>query len=332
MKNPEPRSTPENRPEPAPKRRLGVSACLLGESVRYDGGHKHDRWLTDVLGRYFEFVPVCPEVEIGLGTPREPIRLERHRDGVRLMAPASGTDHTAAMNVYAAKRTRALARDKLCGYILKKDSPSCGMERVRLYDATGAAQRTGRGAFATALMQRFPALPVEEEGRLTDPRLRENFVARIFAYSRWLELEREGLTRSRLFRFHERHKYLLMAHSQTGLRRLGHLLGAAPRRSDDAQLGDAYLAEFSAVMARIPTPKNHANVLQHLAGYFSDGLDAGDRAELVSTIDAYRLGRLPLVVPVTLVRHYVRRLHVPYLADQVYLDPHPDELMLLNHV
>jgi len=311
---------------------IGVSSCLLGQKVRFDGGHKHDRWVTDVLGSWVEFVPVCPEVEIGLGTPRPTIRLERHGSTVRLICPGDGADHTDAMNAFAEKRTAALARQRLCGYILKKDSPSCGMERVRVYDRGGVPARDGRGVFAATLLRRLPTLPVEEEGRLNDPRLRENFVTRIFAHQRWLEMEREGVTRARLFRFHERHKYVLMAHSQAGMRRLGHLLGSAAKRTDTTRLAHEYLEGFTAAMQRVPTPKNHANVLQHIVGYFSAALDPGDRAELAGTIDEYRLGRLPLVVPVTLVRHYVRKHEVPYLLDQVYLSPHPAELMLLNHV
>jgi uncharacterized protein YbgA (DUF1722 family) len=186
--------------------------------------------------------------------------------------------------------------------------------------------------FAAALLEHIPALPAEEEGRLNDARLRENFVTRVFAYGRWLEMEREGVTSARLFRFHERHKYVLMAHGQAGTRRLGHLLGGAARGRDVRALAQRYLQEFATIMARVPTPKNHTNVLQHLAGYFSTNIDAYDRNELTQAIDQYRLGRLPLIVPVTLIRHYVRKLQVRYLLDQVYLDPHPHEMMLLNHV
>jgi uncharacterized protein YbgA (DUF1722 family)/uncharacterized protein YbbK (DUF523 family) len=319
--------------EPLPHRRIrvGVSACLLGEKVRYDGGHKHNHLLTDLLGRWFEYVPVCPEVEIGLGTPRETIRLEQHPGGVRLVAPKSGADLTERMTTWAQRRVAGLAALDLSGYVLKKDSPSCGMERVRLYDH-GNASRTGRGLFAAVLLEREPALPVEEEGRLADAGLRENFVSRVFAYQRWRDLVRSGLTRARLFRFHELHKYQLMAHSQAGMRRLGHLLGSAPRGVPVRALAATYLTDFTAVMQRVPTRRNHTNVLQHLAGYVSEGLDAGDRAELAETIRRYRAGHLPLIVPVTLLRHHVRRLETPYLLDQVYLSPHPDELMLLNQV
>lgn len=316
----------------AKRLRIGVSSCLLGEEVRFDGGHKHDRWITDALGLYVDFVPVCPEVEIGLGTPREPIRLERIGGSIRLVAPRSGADHTEKMQSWAARRTTQLGHLALCGYIVKKDSPSCGLERVRVYGRDGTPTRTGRGMFADALMRRFPTLPVEEEGRLQDPRRRENFVTRVFARSRWLEMEAAGLSRARLFRFHERHEYVLLAHSQAGLRRLGRLLASPARRRDVAALAQEYLEGFSDALRRVPTTRNHTSVLQLLAGYVSRDIDAGDRAELAQTIQEYHRGRLPLVVPVTLLRHHVRRLQVPYLLDQVYLSPHPDELMLLNHV
>jgi uncharacterized protein YbgA (DUF1722 family)/uncharacterized protein YbbK (DUF523 family) len=312
--------------------RIGVSTCLLGEKVRFDGGHKHDRWLTDVLGQYVEFVPVCPEVEIGLGTPRPAIRLEGTGTRIRLVSPKLGLDLTPRMQAWAQRRSAALEGESLCGYVFKKDSPSCGLERVRVHEPGGAVARHGRGLFAAAITERFPHLPVEEEGRLCDARLRENFVTRVFAAARWLDLERAGMTRAGLFRFHERHKYVLMAHSQAGLRRLGHLLGSADRRQDADLLARRYRAEFTPVMQRIPSPKNHTNVLQHLIGSFSQDLDAGDRRELTGMIEEYRLGRLPLVVPLTLIRHYARRLQVSYLLDQVYLNPHPSELLLLNHV
>jgi uncharacterized protein YbgA (DUF1722 family)/uncharacterized protein YbbK (DUF523 family) len=313
--------------------RLGVSACLLGQKVRFDGGHKHDNYTTDVLARWFELVPMCPEMEIGLGTPRESLRLIRSGAHVRLVAPKSDTDITDTMQAYAAKRARSIARQRqLCGFVLKKDSPSCGLERVRVYGEPGVPARDGRGLFAAALVDQNPALPAEEEGRLNDPRLRENFLTRVFAYSRWLALEDEGMTRAKLFRFHEHHKYVLMAHSQTGLRSLGNLLGSAAKSAGINALAARYLEHFTAIMQRVPTPKNHTNVLQHVAGYVTEELDAADRAELMQTIEAYRLGHLPLIVPVTLVRHYVRKFKVAYLLDQVYLSPHPHELMLLNHV
>jgi uncharacterized protein YbbK (DUF523 family)/uncharacterized protein YbgA (DUF1722 family) len=318
------------------KIRIGISSCLLGQEVRYNGGHKRDSFLTDVFGRYVDWVPVCPEVEVGLGVPRPPIRLERtgggaDGGGVRLVMPSTGTDLTEAMTSYAEQRVDNLAGLGLGGYVLKKDSPSCGMERVKVYQG-GMAARDGRGTFAEVLLRRLPHLPVEEEGRLNDPLLREGFVSRVFVYDRWMEGERSGWTRASLMRFHERHKFLLMARNQAGMRRLGRLLGEAGRGDDSADLARLYLDGLTAVMRRPATRRGHANVLHHMLGHVSDGVDRGDREELVDTIERYHRGLVPLIVPLTLIRHHVRRLGVEYLKDQVYLEPHPHELMLLNHV
>jgi uncharacterized protein YbgA (DUF1722 family)/uncharacterized protein YbbK (DUF523 family) len=315
-----------------PPVRIGISACLLGQKVRYDGGHKRDPFLVEVFGRYVEWVPVCPEVEMGLGVPRDTLRLERQGDEVRMVMPKDGSDHTARLRGYANTRLAALAEAHLCGYILKKDSPSCGMERVRVYPPQGAPQRSGRGLFAAALMQRFPHLPVEEEGRLNDPRLRENFVSRVFAHRRWRDMAQKRLSRAALMCFHGQHKFLLVAHSQVGARRMGRLLAQSDQCVDVKTMALSYLDRFAEVMRRIPTRRSHTNVLQHLAGYLSDKLDRDEREELAEMIDQYRRALLPLIVPVTLIRHYVRKFQVPYLSDQVYLSPHPHELMLLNQL
>jgi uncharacterized protein YbgA (DUF1722 family)/uncharacterized protein YbbK (DUF523 family) len=312
--------------------RLGISACLLGQQVRYDGGHKRDAFLVEVFGRYVDWVPVCPEVEMGLGVPRDTLRLELHSDEVRLIMPKTGADHTERLRTFAGLRLEALAKERLCGYILKKDSPSCGMERVRLYADDHLLRKAGRGLFAAALVRRFPHLPVEEEGRLHDPRLRENFVTRVFAYHRWQRMTEGAWSRAALLRFHAQHKYVLVAHSQVGTRRLGRLLARPEQFADDRTLAEAYLDGFTEVMRRTPTRRSHTNVLQHLAGYVSDHLDGDERAELAGTIDQYRCELLPLVVPVTLIRHYVRKFRISYLLDQVYLTPHPHALMLLNHL
>lgn len=313
--------------------RIGVSACLLGEEVRYNGGHKRDPFLTDMLGQYVEWVPVCPEVEIGLGTPRPAMRLVRIGGDTRMVTPETGADHTEAMRSYSERRVGELLGERLAGYILKKDSPSCGMERVKLYPAEGGAPaKEARGLFADALLRRWPDLPVEEEGRLHDPLLRENFVTRIFVRDRWMQAEEEGWTRASLMRFHERHKFLLMARNQAGMRRLGRLLGESGRQDDARELAQAYLSGMTEVLRRPATRRGHTNVLFHLAGFVTDRIDDGDRRELIESIDRYRAGQLPLIVPVTLIRHHVRRLEVDYLRDQVYLEPHPQELMLLNHV
>jgi uncharacterized protein YbgA (DUF1722 family)/uncharacterized protein YbbK (DUF523 family) len=311
--------------------RIGVSACLLGREVRHDGQHKRDRFLTDVLGEYVEWVPVCPEVEMGMGVPRPSIRLEQREGGVHLIEPRSGRDHTRAMESYGARRTRELERLELCGYVLKKDSPSCGMERVKLWPARGAATRAGRGLFAGALLERFGTLPVEEEGRLCDARLRENFVERIFAYRRLRALFRGRWTPGELVAFHTAHKLLLLAHSEVEYRALGRLVAAA-KKTPRAELRARYEHGFMIGLAKIATPKRHTNVLQHMVGHLRDGLDTTDRAELTALIEDYRRGLLPLVVPLALLRHHVRRLEVAYLRGQIYLEPHPKELMLRNHV
>jgi uncharacterized protein YbgA (DUF1722 family)/uncharacterized protein YbbK (DUF523 family) len=315
-----------------PPVRLGVSACLLGQKVRYDGGHKRDAFLVEVFGRYVEWVPVCPEVEMGLGVPRDTLRLELQGDDIRLIMPDTGADYTERMRAFAAKRLAALAGERLCGYIFKKDSPSCGMERVRLYPSHGMPHKAGQGLFAAALMQHFPHLPTEEEGRLNDPRLRENFVTRVFAYQRWRQMTEKQISRAALLRFHAQHKFLLVAHSQVGTQRLGRLLAQPEALAHEQALASAYLQGFTEVMRRTPTRRSHTNILQHLAGYVSDHLDGDEREELTEMIDRYRCGLLPLIVPVTLIRHYVRKFRVVYLLDQVYLTPHPHELMLLNQL
>lgn len=320
-----------------PRLRLGISACLLGQEVRFNGGHKRDAFLTDVFGRYVDWVDVCPEVEIGLGTPRPSMRLVRIGQWdavqVRLITPETGVDHTEPMRSWAARRVEELARMDLDGYVLKKDSPSCGMERVKLYPAEGGApNKEARGLFAEALLQRLPHLPVEEEGRLNDPPLRESFISRVFAHARWRQAEAEGWTRAALMRFHERHKLLLMARNQAGMRRLGRLLGESAKWDDPAELARVYREGFTDALRRPPTRRGHTNVLQHMAGYVSDRLDPADREELRETIERYRLGLLPLIVPMTLLRHYVRKQGVGYLQGQAYLEPHPHELMLMNHV
>ncbi|TAM56036.1 MAG: DUF1722 domain-containing protein [Acidobacteria bacterium] len=310
--------------------RIGVSSCLLGRKVRFDGGHKRDDFLVDTFGNWVEWVPVCPEVEVGMGTPRESIRLVSTPGGVRVLAPTSGTDWTGAMTAFAAARVAALAAEDLCGYVLKKDSPTCGMERVKVYGA-GAPARSGRGVFAAALLARYPNLPVEEEGRLGDPRLRENFVERVFAYHRLRRLFAGRWTVGEVVAFHTAHKLQLMAHAPAAYAALGPLVAGAKTAPRD-EFRRRYEAGFMAGLKAIATAKRNTNVLHHILGYFKTRLDAGSRAELLGLIDDYRTGLVPLVVPVTLIRHYVRLFDVAYLAGQTYLEPHPKELMLRNHV
>jgi len=305
--------------------------CLLGEKVRYDGGHKRDRFLTDTLGEFFEWVPVCPEVEIGMGTPREAIHLIQLGDDIRLVGRESETDHTIAMRTFARRRVEQLAGSGLCGYILKKDSPSCGLERVRVHHRHGRVTRSGRGLFAAALADRFGNLPIEDEGRLCDPRLRENWIERVFAYHR---LQLLWATRWRigdLVTFHTSHKLALLAHSPKAYQQLGRLVARA-RSLPRAELRERYEREFMAALAKLATRGRHTNVLRHMVGYFRNQLDDASRRELLGHIEDYRRGLVPLIAPVTLVAHHVRVLDVEYLKDQAYLTPHPKELALRNHV
>jgi uncharacterized protein YbgA (DUF1722 family)/uncharacterized protein YbbK (DUF523 family) len=314
-----------------PPIRIGISSCLLGEKVRFDSGHKRDPFIVDTLGQFFHWVPVCPEMEIGLGTPRETLRLVGEPEAPRLVATRSQSDHTATMRRYATERLAALAELGLHGYILKKDSPSCGMEHVRVYAENGAAQRNGRGLFAQALMQRFPLLPVEEEGRLHDMRLRENFIERVFAYHRWQAFVASRPAPKDVVQFHTRHKMTLMAHSRKHYQQLGQLVAQAGKHAMPDLLRDygTMLMEGLAVKA---TPKKHANVLSHLQGHLKKHLDAADKEELVACIENYRQGLVPLIVPLTLLQHHFRRHPAPWVLEQTYLQPYPAELMLRNHV
>lgn len=312
--------------------RVGVSACLMGQEVRWDGGHQRDRFVTDVLAPYVEFVPVCPEVGSGLSTPRETLRLVGEVAAPRLVFRTSGIDHTRELERFALTEMRRLADLDLCGFVLKKDSPSCGMERVRVYHAGGgSAVRKGVGIFARVLMQRFPELPVEEDGRLNDPVLRENFLERVFAYRRWRDLLALGLTPGRLVAFHTAHKLLILAHSPDHYRRMGRLVAQA-RAVPRAQLRDEYARMFMEGLAVHASVGRQLNVLQHMAGYLREGMDAGSRAELQQVLQDYSARLVPLIVPVILLRHHARAQDQAYLLGQIYLHPHPKELMLRNHV
>jgi uncharacterized protein YbgA (DUF1722 family)/uncharacterized protein YbbK (DUF523 family) len=310
---------------------VGISSCLLGQNVRYDGGHKRDRFLTDVCGPFVEWVPVCPEVELGLGIPRETIRLVRKGDEVLLVGERSGTNHTRSMQAWARKRTRELETLDLCGYVLKKNSPSCGMERVRVYGRHGKPAKSGRGVFAEALISHFESLPVEEEGRLNDPDLRENFVERVFAYQRLRNLFAGSWKMRDLVAFHTVHKLQLLAHSPADYRELGRLV-AEGKSVPRGELRSRYEAGFMRGLARRATRRRHVNVLQHILGHFRGRVEDAVRGEIHRQIEDYRAGLLPLVVPVTLLAHYVRVAEIPYSQDQLYLQPHPKELMLRNHV
>jgi len=312
------------------KIKIGISSCLLGNAVRYDGGHKRDRFLTDTLGRYVDFVPVCPEVEIGLGIPREAMRLVGELNHPRLLTIRSRIDHTERMTEWAKERVKELEKENLCGFIFKSDSPSSGLERVKVYDPNGIPVKKGVGLFARVFIDHFPLLPVEDEGRLHDPLLRENFIEGIFVWKRWREMVEQNRSKGGLVDFHSRHKLLIMAHSPKQYQVLGQWVAQGKGVFLDDLLHQ-YQEMLSSALRQKPTNKKNANVLHHILGYFKKDLTPDEKQEALEVIENYARGLLPLIVPVTLMNHYVRKYHQPYLRDQYYLNPHPLELQLRNH-
>jgi uncharacterized protein YbgA (DUF1722 family)/uncharacterized protein YbbK (DUF523 family) len=313
------------------KIKLGISTCLLGENVRYDGGHKLDRFLTDTLGQYVEYVPVCPEVECGLSVPRESMHLEGDPDSPRLVTTRTKEDMTERMIQWALKRVIDLEKEDLCGFIFKSDSPSSGMERVKVYNEKGMPVKKGVGMFARIFMEHFPLLPVEDEGRLHDPKLRDNFIERIFALTRWREVLERKESRGNVVDFHTRHKLLILSHSPKHYQTMGKLVAKAK----DLPLKKLYQTYQALLMESLylkTSSKKNANVLQHMMGYFKEQLSSDEKQELLEVIDHYRQEYIPLIVPITLIQHYVRKYDQPYLKEQVYLNPHPLELQLRNHV
>ena len=314
------------------KIKIGISSCLMGEEVRFDSGHKKNTYVTETLSEYFEFAPFCPEVSIGLGIPRETIRLVTVDDEVHCVGTKS-PDLDVTKELYQSAEDQKGWHAELSGYILKKDSPSCGMERVKVYKSAekgSMAEKSGIGLYAKRLMENFPHLPIEEEGRLSDPRLRENFIQRVYIYARWQKMEHEGFTLAGLQAFHAQHKYIFMSHNQN----LGRTLGASLANSDKDidTLALEYLGLMMTLLKSIATVKNHVNTLQHIQGYLKNDLDAGDKEELRATIEDYQKFLLPLIVPITLMRHHFRRHPKGYIENSYYLKPHPGEMMLLNHI
>ena len=310
------------------KIKLGISTCLLGEKVRYDGGHKWDHYLTDTLGQYVEYIPVCPEVECGFGIPREPFRLVGDSRNPRLVTLRTNQDQTERMLQWAKRKILELKRENLCGFIFKSGSPSSGMERVKVYDPNGIPQKNGVGIFARVFMEHFPLLPVEDEGRLIDPKIRENFVERIFTLKRW---NGAGEGMRNLIAFHTQHKLLILSHSPKHYQMMGRLVAWAKEISWK-DLYKEYERLLLEALSLKTTAKKNSNVLEHVMGYFKGQLPADEKKELREIIDLYRQGTVPLIVPITLLNHYVRKYDQPYLKDQYYLHPHPVELQLRNHV
>ncbi len=313
------------------KIRIGVSSCLLGNPVRYDGGHKHDHYITNILANYFHFVAVCPEVECGLPVPRETMRLAGNSENPRLVTSKSGIDHTEKMLSFCNQKVRSLESEDLKAFIFKKDSPSSGLYRVKVYGESGQAQKNGRGLFASALVNYFPNLPVEEEGRLRDPALRENFIEKVFCYNRWKNFLKADPDYKKLIDFHSRHKLQLMAHSPKLTSKMGRLV-AAGKATQGKELLEEYQLFLLEALALKATTKKNVNVLYHIAGHFKKLITGDEKKELIELINNYAHSLVPLVVPLTLINHYVRKYGNAYLQNQTYLEPHPSELMLRNHV
>ena len=311
--------------------RIGVSACLLGQPVRYDGGHKHDRYITGTLGQYLEFVPVCPEVEAGFPIPRETFRLVGDPENPRLVTTRSQVDHTERMTAWAEKRVRELEKENLCGFIFKSDSPNSGLERVKVYNAKGMAEKKGVGLFARAFTRHFPLIPVEEEGRLNDAKLRETFIEQIFTLKRWRETLAQGQAMRNLVDFHTRHKLLILSHSPAHSKLMGKLVAEA-KKIPMQEVYTEYENLLIEALRLKTTLKKNMNVLQHILGYFKQQLSADEKQEMLEILEGYRNEYVPLIVPITLMNHYVRKYDQPYLKQQVYLNPHPVALKLRNHV
>ena len=312
------------------KIRIGISACLLGQPVRFDGSHKHDHYLTNTLSEYLDFVPVCPEVESGFSVLRETLRLVGDPKAPRLVTSRTNIDHTDRMLGWAEKRVRELEAENLCGFIFKSDSPSSGLMRVKVYNSKGMAEKKGVGLFARTFTRHFPLLPVEEEGRLNDPVLRETFIEQIFTLKRWRETLTLGRNMKNLVDFQTRHKLLMLSHSPANARLMGKLVAdgkQAPIQSVYAQY-ERLLIETLRMKSTI---KKNLNVLEHILGYFKNQLGSDEKQEMLEIFDRYRNEFVPLIVPVTLLNHYVRKTDEPYLKQQVYLNPHPIALKLRNH-
>jgi uncharacterized protein YbgA (DUF1722 family)/uncharacterized protein YbbK (DUF523 family) len=311
--------------------KLGISTCLLGESVRYDGGHKLDRFLTDTLGQYVEYVPICPEVECGLPVPREAMHLEGDFESPRLVTSRTHEDRTEQIVGWAKRRVVELEKEDLCGFIFKNNSPSSGMQRVKIYNEKGMPVKKGVGVFARIFMEHFPLIPVEEDGRLHDPKLRENFIERIFTMIRWRELLRKKRSMGNIVDFHTRNKLLLLSHSPKYYKMMGKLV-ADGKGMPIKKLYKEYERLLMAALKLKSTIRKNTNVLQHMMGYFKKQLSGDEKQELLEIIQDYYQGYVPLIVPITLINHYVRKYNQPYLSQQTYLNPHPVALQLRNHV
>lgn len=312
------------------KIRIGISSCLLGEKVRWNGEHKENRVAKEILGKCFEYVPVCPEVEVGMGVPRETVQLRGTKDSPDLVGTQSGNDWTAKMLRFSGKKIKELSAHRLSGFIFKKGSPSCGIRSIPVYSESGLNTQ-GQGLFARAFIKKFPWTPVEEEGRLGDLKIRDNFIVRVFSFHRLQNLFHGGFSKDALVSFHSRQKILLLSHSRKHYDALERLVADAGKLSSK-ELKTRYSELFMEGLAYKSTPKKNTDALQHMLGFLKQYLTKAEKQEILSTLEDYRKEQEPLIVPITLIRHHVKKHNITDLLDQVYLNPHPQELMLRNHV
>ena len=313
------------------KVKIAISSCLMGNEVRFNGGHKRHSFLMNELSHFVDWRPFCPEVAIGLGVPRSTLRLVGDADSPRLIMPKTNEDYTEKMKAFATKLSDQLKDEGIHGIILKSASPSCGMRRVKVYNEKGLPSRDGVGVFAAEILKKFALTPVEEDGRMNDPMHRENFIFRVFVWKQWCELMESGLSMKKLYAFHTKHKYRLMAHSPSELKTLGNLL--ADKRTDTvANIAGQYIIKFMSVLSSPVNKKRHANSLFHISGYFKKHLSTDEKIELSKCIESYRNGIFPLILPLSFLNHYAKKYQVNYLMDQSYLKPHPEQLKLMNAI
>lgn len=313
------------------KIKIGISSCLLGEKVRYDGGHRLDQYITETLGRYFEWVPVCPEVEYGLPVPREAMHLIGEPASPRLVTVRTGIDHTDGMTKWAADKLSRLEKEYLCGFIFRSKSPSSGIGGIKVYSSSGITGNKATGIFGGAFLHYFPLIPAIDDGRLHNPDLRENFIEQVLVYNRWQEFLKKGGKIRELIAFHTNLKLLILSHSPKHYSALGILVAQAKKYRPDA-LYSEYIKILMEGLRLLATIKKNTNVLLHIAGYFKKRISSEDKRELLEVIEQYHKGYIPFIVPVVLINHHVRKFDEPYLKTQFYLNPHPVELMLRNHV
>lgn len=313
------------------KIKIGISGCLTGMKVRFDGQGLRPQLINELFSEFFDYVTFCPEVEMGMSIPRETIRLEKQEEEVRLVAPKSNTDHTDGMKTFADNKVAALAELDISGYIVKRGSPSCGFERIKIYNKDKIPAMNGVGMFTEKLIERFPLLPIEDEGRLNDIRLREHWVERVYAYERLKAFLRLKPSRGDIVKFHTNSKMQLMAHHPVKYRQLGKDVAEQHKQVTDEFLVH-YENSYMEIMKHQASVKKHADVLYHLMGFFKKDIDSSEKQELVEVIEKYRTGMIPLVTPLTLINHYIKKYPVQWVCDQTYLTPYPEELLLRSYM